>query len=119
MKKIGLLLVLTLLGTLGSLMVPNSAHAQSFQAGRIIDDSVFFNGNGMSPTQIQYFLNSKVPKCDTNHSRTSSGNDSGPPYTCLKDFKQNTPSKGNEPGLCKALSAKSNRTAAQIIYSPR
>lgn len=42
------------------------AQASGFNAGRIIDDSVFFNRYAMSSEQIQAFLNSKMPACDTN-----------------------------------------------------
>lgn len=86
-----------------------------FNAGRIMDDTVFFNGSTMNPTQIQEFLNSKVPSCDTNHAKSSSSNDSGPPYTCLKDYRQNTPARSAESGLCGSLSARTNRTSASII----
>ncbi|HEX5797945.1 MAG TPA: hypothetical protein VFX79_01195 [Candidatus Saccharimonadales bacterium] len=87
-----------------------------FRANRIIDDSLFYRSADMSPSQIQNFLNSKVPSCDTNHAETSSPNDSGPPYTCLKNFKQNTPSRTDGLGLCNPLGARSNRSAAAIIY---
>lgn len=89
------------------------AHAATFDPGRIIDDSVMTNSSSMSVQQIQAFLNSKVPNCDTNGTQPAS--DFGrpdlthaqyaasrgwapPPYPCLKDY--------NEGG----------RSAAQIIY---
>lgn len=72
-----------------------------FNAGRIIDDAVFYNKNTMSTTQIQEFLNSKVPNCGNN---------------CLKDYRQNTKNIAPESGLCAGYSGKSNETAAQIIY---
>lgn len=69
-----------------------------FQAGRIMDDNVFFDGNSMDIPTIQAFLNSKVPSCDTNGSKSYSGGSQTraqwasangkpqPPYTCLKDY---------------------------------
>lgn len=87
-----------------------------FDPGRIIDDSVFYNANTMSASQIQNFLNSKVPVCDTNRSRSSSSNDSGPPYICLKDYRQNTTNIAPESGLCDGYIGANNETAAQIIY---
>jgi len=87
-----------------------------FNAGRIIDDAMFYNKNSMSAAQIQTFLNSKVPTCETNHSKSSSGNDSGPPYKCLKDYRQNTANIAPDSGLCDGYTARSNETAAQIIY---
>lgn len=44
-----------------------------FQAGRIIDDGVFFDGNAMSTQQIQSFLFTQVPTCDTNGSQIFTG----------------------------------------------
>ena len=44
------------------------AHALSgsdFNPGRIIDDSVFFNKDAMSVTDIQNFLQSQVSSCQT------------------------------------------------------
>lgn len=98
-----------------------------FNPGRIIDDVVFYNDGSMSPSQIQTFLNSKVPACDTQGTGPSGyGNTRaeyaaskgwhGPPYTCLKDYKQNTPQVEAVSSLCAALSAKSNSSSAQIIY---
>jgi len=65
--------------------------ASDWRAGRIIDDDIFFNKNAMSVSQIQTFLNSKVPVCDTNHnwSGWSYGYWNAPPFTCLKDFSEN------------------------------
>ena len=113
----------------------------SFDAGRIIDDVVFYNNGSMSSSQIQSFLNSKVPACDTNGTQSAADwgypsithaqlaqykregshgfkKDTGfhaPPYTCLKDYKQSTPQMEAASGLCGGLTAKTNRTAAQII----
>lgn len=95
-----------------------------FQAGRIIDDGVFFNGSSLSSGEIQGFLSSKVPTCDTNGTqmrgsvtRAAYGTSQGytPPYTCLKDYRQDTPSKPAETGLCDSYTG-GNRSAAEIIY---
>ena len=97
-----------------------------FQAGRIIDDGIFFNGNGMSPTQIQAFLNAKIANgvCDTNGTqphggttRAAYGTSRGypPPYTCLKDYVQSTPTKAAETGLCNTYPG-GTKTASAIIY---
>jgi hypothetical protein len=42
-----------------------AANGADFSAGNIIDDATFWNKNAMSPNDIQSFLNSKVPSCDT------------------------------------------------------
>lgn len=85
-----------------------------FNAARIMDDIVFFNGNALTASQIQSFLNSKVPACDTNHTQSSSSNDSGPPYTCLKDYSMSTPNKAAD-SYCNSYSG-GTKSAAQIIY---
>lgn len=41
-----------------------------FNPGRIIDDAVFTNWSSMSASDIQNFLNSEDPSCDTNGSQT-------------------------------------------------
>lgn len=111
-------------------LVPNASalSGSSFNKARIIDDPLFYRSSSMSATGVQAFLNSKVPACDTNGTEPSGhagyatradwgrANGNPPPYTCLKSFKQNTPSRAALSGLCNALSAKSARTAAQIIY---
>jgi hypothetical protein len=44
----------------------------SFQAGRIIDNSVFTDSSSMSAASIQNFLNSENPSCDTNGAQSIS-----------------------------------------------
>jgi hypothetical protein len=131
MFKITLLPVLALF--LAGSFVPfanftDSASALSgsqFKAGNIMSDGVFFNGSALSASQIQNFLNAKVPNCDSNGDKIYSGsttrkqyaasNGVSTPFICLKSYKQNTPSRSDSLGLCKNLSSKSNRTAARII----
>lgn len=117
---------LTLLGS--ALLAPQNAKALSgseFQAGRIMDDSVFFNGAGMTAHDIQVFLNGMVPSCDTNGTQPSEfgggtraqyGTSVGypPPYTCLRDYVQNTSVLPAEAGLCNGFSG-GTKSAAQII----
>lgn len=149
-------------GLVASLIITGVAFTQiasalsgsDFRAGRIIDDPVFYNRSAMSVTQIQNFLNAKLPTCDTNgtknysyHYRSSDGrvnNSNDPwitttratyghrvevwqdkigepskgskaPYTCLKSYKQNTPYKAGQSGLCSAINAKTGRSSANII----
>lgn len=45
-----------------------------FEAGRIIDDAVFFDKDTMTAAAIQAFLNQRVPGCQAG-------------YVCLKDFR--------------------------------
>jgi hypothetical protein len=81
--------------------------ATDWQAGRIIDDDIFSNSSSMSVTEIQAFLNAKVPTCDTNGDQLMSSGQTRkqyaiangkqqPPYTCLRDYYE-VPKTG--PGL--------------------
>lgn len=65
----------------GALIYTSSASASiaGFQAGRIMDDSVMADKNSMSVNDIQNFLNSKVPSCDTDGSQNSEMNNAGVP----------------------------------------
>jgi len=86
-----------------------SAAISNWNAGRIIDDAVFTNKSSMNVEQIQQFLNSKVPTCDTMGTKPSEygggtrrqwaeSKGYSVPFTCLKDFSEN------------------GKSAAQIIY---
>ena len=102
-----------------------------FQPGRIIDDQVFYDGDAMSVAQIQSFLASKVPACDTNGNQpyygtykgvTYNGNvlrknldpASQPPFTCVRDYSENTSTKDNNYGRA-GYSVPGGISAAQII----
>jgi hypothetical protein len=125
-KLVAALTAMLLLGLLTYAPQPASAlSGSSFQANRITDDAVFYNGNAMSAAQIQNFLNAKVPVCDTNGTKMHSSGQTRAqfgasrgypaPYTCLKDYRQNTPARSDS-GLCSPMPARSNQTAAQIIF---
>ncbi|MCX6729306.1 MAG: hypothetical protein NTV95_01490 [Candidatus Saccharibacteria bacterium] len=128
-KQIKLFLLIFVLVALGSIVFkPFKASALSgsdFRAGRIIDDSILYNGSAMSAGEIQNFLNAKVPVCDTNGTQPSNrsgyatradwgrANGYGPSYICLKDYSENTPAKAAD-SYCSAYSGGS-KSAAQII----
>lgn len=87
-----------------------AATATNFNAGHIIDDSVFTSKNSLSAPQIQDFLNSKVPDCDSDGSEPSeygggtraqyaASQGVSTPFICLKDYSEN------------------GYTSAQIIYN--
>lgn len=114
--RVGFLLFLPLLLFLTFFFNNQKSYALSgseFDPGYIIDDSVFYDFGTMSVAQIQQFLDAKVPVCATNH--PSSNPSYQPPFTCLKNFRQDTVNKPPESGLCSGNSA-SNRSAAEIIY---
>lgn len=111
------------IGTLGS--SASALSGSDWQAGRIIDDAIFFNGSTMNPGDIQAFLSAKVPACDTggaqSHSSGMSRADYGtsqgypPPYTCLKDYSQSVPSRSPD-SYCGGSISAGTKSAAQIIY---
>src|SRR5687768_16843127 len=75
-------------------LMPTKAAALSggdFDPANIISDTVFYNSDTMSAHEIQAFLNSKVPVCDTWHAPSGG---TSPPYTCLKDYTQSVPNAG-------------------------
>lgn len=117
------LLFLTIFGVLiaSSAFVPSKAGAISgsnWQAGRIIDDSIFTNKDAMSVADIQAFLNQKVGTtqangvdgvCDTNGTRTSelgggtraqygASHGNPAPFTCLNNYYE-VPKTSPGPGL--------------------
>jgi hypothetical protein len=126
-KLYALTSILALSASLGLFGLSNSASALSgsdFHADRIIDDAVFFNPNTMSPSDIQAFLNAKVPVCDTNGTQTINGTTRAaygtskghpPPYICLKDFSQSVPTVPGDT-YCKGAVTGGTKSAAQIIY---
>ena len=115
------LVVISLLMIVGLVFSPlGSAKALSgsdFMPGRIIDDTIFTNKNAMSVAQIQQFLNARVPTCEINHSAYNAQNP--PPYTCLKDYQENTTTGANNFGQFTSGSPNSiagGKSAAQIIW---
>lgn len=106
-NRIKLTLATSLLIIVAILLTPFSSIASAlsgsqFSAGNIISDSIFFNSGALTSAQIQSFLNSKVPVCN-------------PGYTCLKDYRQDTPYRAAEPGLCSAYGG-GNKSSTEIIY---
>ncbi|MGN7034882.1 hypothetical protein ACTHRI_04780 [Microbacterium algihabitans] len=77
------------------------ADLSQFRPGNIIIDEVFFDSASMSETQIDTFLRGKVARCQSG-------------YTCLKDFRQDTFSRGAD-SYCAAYQGGSAETAARII----
>lgn len=86
-----------------------NAGVVGFNPGRIIDDMIFTNNTSMNAGDIQNFLNSKVPVCDTwgtqmytswqTRAQYAATVGQSPPFTCVKDYREN------------------NLSAAQIIYN--
>jgi hypothetical protein len=114
-------------------------NGSDFNAGRIIDDGVFANSGSMSINDIQNFLNTQVPNCDTNgsqlsnHSNGSGGyythaqwgaiydqnnntNTGAAPYVCLKSYVEN-PLNGQNNLQNPNLNVPNGQSSAQIIYN--
>ncbi|HWZ66049.1 MAG TPA: hypothetical protein VNX65_04665 [Patescibacteria group bacterium] len=85
----------------GQNLVSAPVHAVTsgdWRAGHVIDDSLFYNKNSMSVDQIQLFLSSKVPTCDSwgtkpygSTTRRAYAESQGVtmPFICLKDYQEN------------------------------
>lgn len=82
-----------------------------FRVDRVIDDSIFFDSTTMTTGDIQAFLNSKVPTCDTNHAASGSNT---PPFTCLKDYQQAVQGRPADQ-YCSGAVGAGTKSAAQII----
>ncbi|WP_322409604.1 hypothetical protein [Microbacterium invictum] len=102
---------LTVLAVMLAILVPitgpgqsaSAASAADWDAGYIIDDTVFYDSNAMTAADIQSFLESRVASC-------ASG------FTCLKSYGQSTASIAAD-RYCDGYSGSSYQTAAQIIDS--
>lgn len=127
-RRIALVLLLALM-TIGSGVFSSdvsAADARKFNAGRIIDDSVFTNSGSMTVSEIQAFLTSKVT-CDkwgTKPSEFGGGTRAQfaqsyygvpTPFTCLPDYYENTSTGVNNYG--KSTRPSGSISAAQIIYN--
>ncbi len=105
-KVLGAALTALLSASLLVAIVPASpvqaADAALFDPGNIISDAVFFDGGAMDVGAVQSFLNSRVPTCRVG-------------YTCLKDYRQDTPTRATVTGSCAAYEGRVNESAADII----
>ena len=79
-----------------------AADLSQFQAGNIISDALFFDGNAMSAAEVQAFLNSKLSYCAAG-------------YVCLRDYRETTRTIPATP-MCSTYQGAANETAATIIY---
>ncbi len=95
---------------LGIAAPASAASGGDFDAGEIISDALFFDGEAMSAEQVQRFLDARVPLCDT--WRAGRG-EHQPPFTCLKDYRQGVPTMPADE-YCAAIEGGS-MSAAQLI----
>jgi hypothetical protein len=130
LKKQTNIVLATLVCLLGTFFVysgkVSAVSGAQWQPGYIIDDSIFFNATSMGAADIQTFLSSKVPTCDTNGTvgpyngyptraqwAAATGNPS-PPYVCLKDFTQSVPATAGD-SYCPYGVSGGTKSAAMII----
>lgn len=101
-----------------------AADAHNYNAGRIIDDSVFTNSSTMTVAQIQDFLNSKMPNCDTNGTAGGSYTNRdwiednlgiSPPYRCVRDYRENPSTGANNYGTW--TNPAGSLSSAELIYN--
>lgn len=81
-----------------------AADLSKFQAGNIISDAVFYDSGAMSAGAVQSFLASKGASCTS----TSSA-------TCLKDYRETTPTRPADAYCRGTYTGATNETAAEII----
>ena len=102
--KIFISTIATAIGVLGLVFFANQSGAitsSDWKAGNIVDDFIFTNSDDMTVADIQAFLNSINPSCDTygtgratergrgditRAQYAASRGWAGPPYICLKDY---------------------------------
>ncbi len=90
----------------------------NWNPGSIIDDTVMINKSTMSVTQIQTFLNSKVPTCDTNGQQLSEYG--GPDLNSDGKVQRWEWGKANfnqTTFICLKNYSENSKSAAQIIYN--
>lgn len=94
-----------MMGSSGLYLNPSSAlSGADWNAAKIMSDDLFFKPDSMSTGDIQFFLNSMVPSCDTQGTQPYGGTTAAaygtargypPPYTCLKDYVENPDTRQN------------------------
>lgn len=110
MKKPRFLAALVVAALFGSSLIAadstgsaEAATAADFNAGMIISDALFYDGESMSAASIQEFLNGQVAQC-------TSG------YTCLKGYRQDTFTRSAVSGRCGQYVGGTQESSATIIY---
>jgi hypothetical protein len=87
----------------GTVTPTEAAVASQFDPGHLISDSVFYDGRGMSQTEIQSLLNAKGRDC------RPSGD-----LACLKDVRVSIVASPAD-AYCSAIAAESNVSAARVF----
>lgn len=130
--RVKIIIFALMLAGVGQLLDASSAQAidpSGFDAGRIIDDELFYKKDDMNVAEIQAFLNAHVPACDTwgtgpsgygNLTRAQYAQQikgwHGPPYACLNNYHEN-PNTGATSFENGGGAFNGGISAAQIIYN--
>lgn len=97
-----------------------AAPVLGFNAGNIISDNLFYDGNAMTATEVQAFLNQRLSSCLIGTppympgSLSPSGSGNTIANACIKDYRQTTSSRVAD-AYCSGYVGAANETAAQII----
>lgn len=83
---------------------PSPAYAASFSAGDIISDVIFYNGTGMSESEVTSFIAAKNAGCTATSSRS-----------CIRDYRADVVDRSANQD-CGAVAGGSQLSAATIIY---
>lgn len=119
---ISILAVLSVvLGGLSSAPAQAANPASGFDAGNIINDSLFYDGNAMTASQVQSFLNQQVPTCwlgkrgyEVGKSVTWGGVKTKLASKCTRDYSAKTETRAANMH-CSAYAGARSETAAQIV----
>lgn len=112
-----LALAIGLLAAPSSTSPAQAVSGNDFNPGNIISDAAFYNGNAMSASEVQGFLNQRVPRCTIGDPGRTAGMPWGSTVIanqCLRDFQMTTTSRAANQ-YCNAYIGTPNETAAQII----
>ena len=120
-----LLIALLLVAEVPPSPTTSAVTAADWSPGNIISDYYFYNGNAMTVGDIQSFLNSLVPVCDTwgakmygsiTRAQWGINNGTPAPFICLKDYYENPTTHETNFNPTASIPA-GGVSAAQIIYN--
>lgn len=119
-RRIWIAAVLSLAALAATLVPVSTAKAISssdFNPGNIISDALFYDGNSLSASEIQSFLDAKMPRCTIGDPGREAGSSHGSNVvasSCLKSFRMSTDSRASN-AYCGAYSGRTNETASEIV----
>jgi len=109
-----------------TLLANQTAHAvtgSDWRPGQIVDDGIFYRNSELSVSDVQSFLNARVPVCDTWGTKPYGGTTRASyaasrgyytPFTCLKDYSENVTGRYAN-AYCSTIGG-GTRSAAGILY---